>query len=203
MGALNWINGTEERDLEAEEVAAEKRYAEEAKSPAGQLAREGNEYEVEASEALPTFTVETPVGGAKLSDGAKAMRFMLAGNARVTLVSVKTGTRFTYRVREKKTSNGALYFVSVLTGSNNESDYEYLGTIFANDHRYAHGKKSRIAPTAPSAAAFKWACKYLLVGELPPSCEVHHEGRCGKCNKTLTVPESIETGLGPVCAGKE
>jgi hypothetical protein len=33
-------------------------------------------------------------------------------------------------------------------------------------------------------------------------CEVYHEGRCGRCNRKLTVPESIETGLGPECASK-
>ena len=28
------------------------------------------------------------------------------------------------------------------------------------------------------------------------------EGRCVKCNKKLTKPESIRTGIGPVCAGR-
>lgn len=28
------------------------------------------------------------------------------------------------------------------------------------------------------------------------------EGRCCRCNKKLTTPESIEAGIGPICAGK-
>ena len=28
------------------------------------------------------------------------------------------------------------------------------------------------------------------------------EGRCRVCNRQLTNPESIETGIGPVCAGR-
>jgi hypothetical protein len=32
--------------------------------------------------------------------------------------------------------------------------------------------------------------------------KVHHEGRCGRCGRTLTVPESIESGIGPECAKK-
>jgi hypothetical protein len=33
--------------------------------------------------------------------------------------------------------------------------------------------------------------------------ELWHEGRCGKCGRALTVPESIESGLGPVCESRE
>lgn len=29
-----------------------------------------------------------------------------------------------------------------------------------------------------------------------------HTGVCGKCGRTLTDPESIDAGIGPVCAGK-
>ena len=140
---------------------------------------------------------------AAMTDGAAAKRFLLAGNARVTFVSEKTGARFTYRVRAKKVDGGkVLHFVGVLTGSNNEDDYTFLGTVFEGT-KFVHGRKSEIAPTAPSAKAFGWAWSHLATGALPPSCEVHHEGRCGRCGRALTVPESIESGLGPVCATKE
>ena len=32
--------------------------------------------------------------------------------------------------------------------------------------------------------------------------QVWHEGRCGKCGRKLTVPESLTSGLGPECAGR-
>jgi rRNA maturation endonuclease Nob1 len=32
--------------------------------------------------------------------------------------------------------------------------------------------------------------------------DVYHLGRCGKCGKALTEPESISTGLGPICGGR-
>lgn len=38
-------------------------------------------------------------------------------------------------------------------------------------------------------------------GVIPPSLEVWHEGRCGRCGRALTVPESIASGIGPVCEG--
>jgi hypothetical protein len=32
--------------------------------------------------------------------------------------------------------------------------------------------------------------------------DVHHEGKCGRCGRKLTVPESVKSGFGPECAGK-
>lgn len=130
-------------------------------------------------------------------DPANARRFILAGNARVTLESAKTGARYTYRVRQKE---DGFYFVSVLTGSDNEADYTYLGTI--RDARYAHGRKSCIGADAPSAKAFEWAWPRLAAGAAPVGLNVWHEGRCGRCNRPLTVPESIASGFGPECAGR-
>lgn len=140
-------------------------------------------------------------GEARFGEGGTAKEFALAGRARLTLVSEKTGTRFTYRI-SKPTSRGegetTPWFVALLSGSDNESDFEYLGTIF-HDGAYRHGRKSRIGSEAPSARAFAWAWKYLTRGELPPNCEVWHEGRCGCCGRALTVPESVASGFGPVC----
>ncbi len=129
-------------------------------------------------------------------------RFLLAGRARFTLVSKATGARFTYQVRKPK--KGGVFFVSVLTGSDNESDYTYLGFVPADrPSEFIHGgAKASITRDAPSAKALAWAWPRLTVGDLPTTCEVHHEGRCGRCGRALTVPESITMGLGPECAGK-
>ncbi len=137
---------------------------------------------------------------AKFQTAAVALQFLLAGRARFTFVSEKTGTRFTFRVTQKDATSP--HFVSVLTGSDNESSYTFLGTIFEG-RSYFHGKKSKIAQDAASAKAFAWAWGYLSRGEMPPSMELWHEGRCGKCGRSLTVPESIASGIGPVCEGKE
>jgi hypothetical protein len=65
-----------------------------------------------------------------------------------------------------------------------------------------HGKKSRIASDAPSAVAFMWVWKTLISGRMHPELAVWHEGRCGACNRRLTDPASISSGLGPICAGR-
>jgi len=134
--------------------------------------------------------------GSQILTAAASLAFLLAGNARVTLVSEKTGARFTYRVRQPKADGP--HFVSVLTGSDNDRDYAFLGTIFDRGV-YRHGRKSRIGEDSPSARAFTYAWDYLARSEAPPFCQVWHEGTCGRCGRALTTPESLACGIGPKC----
>lgn len=126
-------------------------------------------------------------------------QFALAGNAAFTVVSRKTGARFTFKVRQPKPDSP--HFVSVLTGSDNDNDYSFLGSIFA-DGTYRHGRKSTIGQNAPSACAFAWLWDNRSNPNLDDKVEVWHEGRCCRCGRRLTVPSSIEAGIGPECAGK-
>lgn len=124
--------------------------------------------------------------------------YMLGGNAKVTIVSRKSGARFTYQIQRKDLEDKRfLHFVSVLNGPDNASDYEFIGTVFGGD-QYRHGTRSRIAADAPSARAFAWAWDHLD----SPSLEIWHSGECSRCGRELTDPASIERGLGPVCAEK-
>lgn len=135
----------------------------------------------------------------RITDAANAKAFVLAGNAHFTIVSPKTGTRYTYRVKVLKEGDAAPtgpWFASLLTGPDNESCYEYFGTIFANG-AYRTSRKSRITDDAPSVRAFAWVWHELTTGSL--RVEFWHEGRCGRCGRTLTVPESIASGFGPIC----
>jgi hypothetical protein len=140
--------------------------------------------------------VVDPSAPAKVAP-ANVKQFMLAGNATFTVRSEKTQNRFTLKVVQP-TENGP-HFVKVLRGSDNENAYSFVGTIFANG-TYAHGKKSKISEDAPAAKAARWVVSKVLKGEELPNCELWHEGRCGRCGRKLTVPESIELGLGPECA---
>jgi hypothetical protein len=46
---------------------------------------------------------------------------------------------------------------------------------------------------------FQYVINKLKLKNLPDFIEVWHEGKCGKCGRTLTVPSSIESGIGPEC----
>jgi hypothetical protein len=141
----------------------------------------------------------------RFSSLTEVMLFLLAGNARLTVVSSKTGARFTFKVRQPKP--GGPHFVSVLTGDDNETSYTFLGSLFGDRETtqapiYRHGRKSPISSTAPSALAFAWLWRQLSSGRFPEECELWHEGRCGRCGRALTVPSSIANGIGPECAEK-
>jgi hypothetical protein len=101
-------------------------------------------------------------------------QFVFAGNSTFTLRSLKTGARCTFKVEASE--DGKVHFIKVLTGPDNSSDFQYLGFYKGPD--YSHGKKSK----------------------LHPSLEVYHEGKCGRCNRKLTTPASVLTGIGPDCA---
>lgn len=140
--------------------------------------------------------LETDMHSHQITDVEQVKRFVRAGNARFTLVSQKTGARFTFQVR--KPEDADVFFVRVLTGPSNEDAYTFLGTIKA-DGSYAHGMRSTIGQDAPSARAFRYFFDHVADGNLQ-NLEFWHEGRCGRCGRVLTVPGSIETGFGPDCA---
>jgi hypothetical protein len=129
--------------------------------------------------------------------------FVLAGKSIFTVQNEKTGNRFTFRVKQSGGPDGKqVWFVGVLNGPDNHSNYAYIGTIFGNGQKldFRHTKKSTVKPDAQSFKVFEWMLKNNL--ELPGFVKIHHEGFCGRCGRRLTVPESIELGLGPECAGK-
>ena len=141
------------------------------------------------------------MNAAQFTDAAAALSALTAGNATITLVSKKTGARFTYNVKAPKEDNGTVRFVSVLTGSNNESDFSYAGVV-RKGQGFSTTAKSKVGPDAPSVQAFGWAFAAIRSGTIPANLEVWHEGRCCRCGRKLTVPESVASGIGPDCAEK-
>jgi len=138
----------------------------------------------------------TPAG--RIDDAQTALDFLFSGKAFFTLVSRKTGTRYTYMLRRK--DGGDLFFAHTLTGPNNSDDYTYLGSYWPYDGRGLKAGRNGNA----SDVRFK-GLAYLLrkikAGEMPHDAELWHEGRCGRCSRRLTDPASIARGLGPTCAG--
>ena len=129
--------------------------------------------------------------------------FMTAGAATFTVTSLRTGNRFTYRVTVTD-RDPSQFFVSVLTGSDNEHDYAYAGMMTAGLGLTARQTRgSKIGATAPSWLGFLWLLARINAdADFSELAEVDHMGRCGRCRRALTVPESIRSGLGPVCAEK-
>jgi hypothetical protein len=136
-------------------------------------------------------------------DFSAALRFMLAGAATVTIVSPKSGQRYTYRIEAKDPSDPSQpYFVKLLVGASNTDDFVYLGYMRDATDVLRWSRKSCRDASAPSFLALAWVLRRLNTGGDLRGVEIWHEGACGRCGRKRTVPSSIETGLGPVCAGK-
>jgi hypothetical protein len=144
----------------------------------------------------------------QMIDTATVRDFVLAGNATFTLLNSRNGVHHTYRVESSKREN--MWFVSGLTGPDNDSDYTYLGCVFLDDAdgtyvaRPTRGSKVDVA--SPLFRGIAWLAERLNsegpIGGKTGVIEFYHAGRCGRCGRTLTTPESIEKGLGPICAAK-
>lgn len=139
-----------------------------------------------------------------------ALAFIGGGNARFTLTSSKSGVHYTYKVQAPKTPEGEqpkLLFVSVLNGPNNawDGDWLYLGFIPCSgaqlEARLEAGRKGH--RDAPSFLALDWAlCQLLVKKQVPETLMIQHEGRCCRCGRALTHPDSVASGIGPECASR-
>ena len=126
----------------------------------------------------------------------ESIRFILAGNSTFTVLNTKTQKRFTFKVKAARNSTieKPLFFVKVLT---NPEIYQFIGSIFSKTFKYS--QKSKISSEAQSVAVFQYIFTKLLDGTLDSCVEIWHEGRCGRCGRQLTVPDSIVNGIGPEC----
>lgn len=150
--------------------------------------------------------------------------FVLAGESTWT-VSNGAGDHYTFHVYKSKPDPkypDPSWFVKVLVGSDNtaHSDYAYIGKLefpfkvgllgdkFLDTERtpaLRMTKMSRWSITEVRVRVAVWALRTIWQvhrGEyiLPAGYSIKHIGRCGRCGAALTTPESLDTGLGPVCA---
>jgi hypothetical protein len=135
----------------------------------------------------------------QISEPKAALSFILGGKSFTTLVSLKSGNRYTYKIEladKRNPTNSDTWFVSLLMGPDNWSNYKYIGMIKNNQFRWTG--KSKVSQDAPSLLGFQFVFESLQADTMC-GFEVWHMGKCGRCGKPLTVPESIASGFGPDC----
>lgn len=129
--------------------------------------------------------------------------WITAGKAHFT-VSNPAGDRYTYRVVHRPGTDrfAPKWFVGLLTGPDNTRHYTYLGILDAETGDVRLTDKSAYGNDARPVKVLRYALRHWVYGreEIPAGYAVHHEGRCCRCGRLLTVPESIESGIGPECA---
>jgi hypothetical protein len=130
-------------------------------------------------------------------DGAQAIKdYVLAGNATITLRSAKTGIRYTFNIRKPRERE--VMRISLLIGPDR---YAEIGSMTPEGgNLQLPGRfKGQDGYTAPALTAFRWFWERVMAAQDLPNLEVWHEGVCGRCGRQLTVPESIQRGIGPEC----
>lgn len=130
----------------------------------------------------------------------EAKTYTFAGNATLTLSSLKTSARYTYKICAPRENANGVRFVSLLTGPQNTNDFTYIG-LLTEGGEFKMTRASKLPAESTPIAAFGFFNRKVLVdGQIPTTLEVRHEGCCGRCGRALTVPESIDRGIGPECA---
>jgi hypothetical protein len=71
--------------------------------------------------------------------------FIMSGKAIFTLENQKTGNRMTFKVTNSH--NKKVWYVTVLTGPDNSSNYTYIGMINP-EGKFVMTKKSQVGPDA-------------------------------------------------------
>lgn len=130
--------------------------------------------------------------------------FVTAGKATLTCDNGR-GNWYTYKVRHKKANDRypEMWQVLVLTGPDNTKHYTYLGKLIPDTGEIRLTAGSKLPEDAVPVRVIRWAMAIIYGnGQLPAGYEIHHEGRCGCCNRPLTTPESVASGIGPKCAGR-
>lgn len=125
---------------------------------------------------------------------------LTAGKATFTLEGM--GRRWTYRIA--RSQDGERYFAKLLTGTDNEGDYTYLGVLDPDAAQVRLTRASRMNDQSEPVRALRWVVSTLhdqgTDALRTKGFRLLWSSRCARCGRTLTVPSSIDSRLGPECA---
>lgn len=110
-------------------------------------------------------------------------------------------THLTYRFT--RSEDGNVTFVSVLNGPNNTTDYVYLGILPKDAGEVRWTRKSVFGPDDLRVKVIQRVVSAIAEGRAAQisnaGWNVHSSGLCCRCGRKLTVPASVQTGIGPEC----
>ena len=146
-------------------------------------------------------SISQPTGFPMLALVANRLFDIRTHNGFVSMVSKRTGEHRTFRVWTQSEESDFMpgrRLVGLLSGPDNESDYIAFGVLSESGdvvHLWKKHKQSEF---------FRWVSAALLDPDrFVDRVEFSFDGRCRRCNRLLTCPESVESGIGPVCSERE
>lgn len=130
---------------------------------------------------------------------------ILAGDSTFTIACPDNEHR-TYRVKHRPAEGKwrEMWFVSMLTGSDNETDYSYLGSLNTHTGQLQLTAKSKLPADSFPVRLLNRVLARIWSDDLAAvevhGYKVHHAGKCCRCGRKLTTLASCELGIGPECA---
>lgn len=146
---------------------------------------------------LPVKIVET---GVKLTDKDEIQMYVYGGKGRFRLKSLNSNKEFTYKIsniskRNKNYDEYTFYVSLVVPGGT-----QFMGVLKTVENKYIHAKSSPMSYDSSEVKGFRWLLdQFTKEGDFNEMMEFYHMGICSCCGRSLTTPESVELGIGPVC----
>jgi hypothetical protein len=138
------------------------------------------------------------MNNSRIFKNPQEIRKLVFGGKSVFTISRGESERFTFRVKRFGVSEN--YGLMVLTGSDNNTQYSYFATLVKGNFKWWNDSRNILTQQSPSVLWMKAFLKYVLKSHsLPDGIEFRNEGKCCRCGRRLTVPESIDRGIGPEC----
>lgn len=118
---------------------------------------------------------------------------VLTHNGCITIQSNKTGEHRTFEIKTRDFNGEKKRVISLLAGPNNEADYIPFGFVGSTGvYVWRRHQDSEF---------FTKIAKLLPVIHLK-NIRYEFETKCRVCNRRLTTIESIESGIGAICASR-
>lgn len=121
-------------------------------------------------------------------------------NGIITIKSRTTGEHRTLRIhtqpKDAKFAAGERV-AEILSGPDNTGDYRGFAFV-KSDGSVCLWKKYQ------DSDFYQWIARFLRHPErFLNKVEINFEGKCRRCNRDLTTPESVASGIGPTCSGMD
>jgi len=125
-------------------------------------------------------------------------KFITGGKAEFTVQNVVSNNHLTFSISKDKVKPH--FYVNVCYSY---VQYIYIGLLVINDGKYSFIKSKRLQDSKEDSTSVKvieYMIKYYLNSDDGHNnLAFYHHGRCCKCGRPLTTPESIQKGIGPFC----
>lgn len=119
-------------------------------------------------------------------------------NGIITIKNPKTGNHRTFLIKTQKKDAKFMpgeRIIHLLTGSDNTKDYTSFGIL--KDDKVVLWKRYR------NSDVYLWYKKFFEnFDRMQEKLEINFEGKCRVCNRPLTTPDSVSSGIGPICSKK-